>query len=199
MKKYIYLAFLCLFTLISCDENKEPAVTLKNEIKVKVFSTDTWNPTTNKMDTVVGATVNLISDSGTSSVITDNKGIATFSNVTEGDYIIVAKKDNLCNLINTSVEGDMTIGNLIIGVYTSEEDIEQSAFYANARVGGNKLADANGDGLINNYDKVQGQSSEFEYQYKDLNGDGLIDVKDLSNGKLIQIDHQVKETIFIGK
>jgi len=46
---------------------------------------------------------------------------------------------------------------------------------------------------------VRGQSSEFEYQYKDLNGDGTIDAKDLSNGNLIQIDHQVEETIFIGK
>lgn len=198
MKKYIYL-FLCIFALISCDENKEPELTVKNEIKVKVFSTDTWNPTSNKMDTVIGATVDLISDSGTVSQITDNMGIATFANVKEGDYIIVAKKGDLCNLINASVEEEMTIGNLIIGVYTSEEDIAQSAFYANARVGGNKLADFNGDGLINNYDKVQGQYLEYEYQYKDLNEVGTIDVKDLSNGSLVQIDHQVEETIFIGK
>jgi len=199
MKKYFYFVFLCLFTLISCDENKEPELTVKNEIKVKVFSTDTWNPSSDKMDTVIGATVNLISDSGTVSQITDNMGIATFSDVKEGDYLIVVKKGDLCNLINTSVEGEMTIGNLIIGVYTSEEDIAQSAFYTNARVGGNKLADTNGDGLIDNSDKVQGQYLEFEYQYKDLDGDGTIGVNDLSNGSPVQIDHQVEETIFIGK
>jgi len=66
-------------------------------------------------------------------------------------------------------------------------------------VGGIKLADVNGDGIINDKDKVSGGYLKFEYQYKDLNADGIIDVKDLVNGGLVGIDNQVEKTIYIGK
>jgi hypothetical protein len=168
-------------------------------VKVKVYNTTTWNSTTNKMDTVIGATVNLISDSATISAVTDNKGIATFSGVKEKGYYIVASKGDLSNLVNKSTTNDKIVGNLIIGVYNSQADITSSATYSNAVVGGYKLADVNGDGRINDNDKAEGNYLKFEYQYKDINADGVIDVKDLLNGSLVQIDNQVEKNIFIGK
>ena len=200
MKKNMYAIFACLLVFVSCDKTNEPTTsTIKNEIRVKVYSTLTWNSTTNKMDTVAGATVNLVSDSATVSAVTDNKGIATFSGVKEKGYSLVASKGNLSNLINKTTINNKVVGNLIIGVYTSQTDIESSAQYSNAIVGGIKLADVNGDGIINDKDKVSGGYLKFEYQYKDLNADGIIDVKDLLNGGLVGIDNQVEKTIYIGK
>ena len=199
MKKNMYAIFACLLVFVSCDKTNEPTTIVKNEIRVKVYSTQTWNSTTNKMDTVAGATVNLVSDSATVSAVTDNKGIATFSGVKEKGYSLVASKGNLSNLINKTTINNKVVGNLIIGVYTSQTDIESSAQYSNSIVGGIKLADVNGDGIINDKDKVSGGYLKFEYQYKDLNADGIIDVKDLLNGGLVGIDNQVEKTIYIGK
>jgi len=198
MKRNIYLVLVCLLSFVSCDKTNEPVATIKNEIKVKVYSTTTWNSTTNKMDTVIGATVNLISDSATISVVTDNKGVATFSNVKAKSYYLVASKGDLSNLVNKSTASNKIVGNLIIGVYSSQEDIASSATYTNAVVGGSKLYDVNGDARINDNDKVEGNYLKFEYQYKDLNADGVIDVKDLLNGSLVEIDNQVEKNIFIG-
>ena len=199
MKKNIYLVLVCLLSFVSCGKTNEPIATVKDEIQVKVYSTTTWNSTTNKMDTVIGATVNLISDSATIPAVTDNKGIATFSGVKEKEYYIVASKGDLSNLVNKSTTNNKIVGNLIIGVYNSQADIASSATYSNAVVGGSKLADVNGDGRINDNDKVEGNYLKFEYQYKDINADGVIDVKDLLNGSLVEINNQVEETIFIGK
>ena len=199
MKKNIYLVLVCLTSLVSCDKTNEPVTTVKNEIKVKVYSTATWNSTTNKMDTVVGATVNLISDSATVSAVTDNNGFATFSGLKEKVYYLVASKGDLSNLINKTTLNNKINGNLIIGVYSTQTDIESSATYLNAVIGGSKLADINGDATINENDKVQGNYLKFEFKYKDLNADGVIDLKDLLNGSLVQIDNQVGKTIFVGK
>lgn len=199
MKKNIYLVLVCLLSLVSCDKTNDPVATVKNELKVRVYSTETWNSTTNKMDTVVGATVNLISDSATVSAVTDNNGFATFSGLNEKVYYIVASKGDLSNLINKTTLNNIINGNLIIGVYSSQADIETSAAYSNAVVGGSRPADVNGDGIINDNDIVQGNYLKFEYQYKDMNADRVIDIKDLLNGSLVQIDHQVEKTIFVGK
>lgn len=199
MKNNIYLIFVCLLTFVSCSKTNEPVVTVKNDLKVKVYNTATWNSATNKLDTVAGVVVNLISDSATVSAVTDNYGLATFSGVKEKEYYIVATKGDLSNLINKTTLNNKILGNLIIGVYSSQADIMSSAANSNAVVGGPKLADVNGDGRINDNDKVQGNYIKFEYKYKDINADGVIDVKDLLNGSLVQIDNQIEETIFIGK
>ena len=199
MKKSIYLVLVCLLSFVSCGKTNEPVANVKNEIRVNVYSTATWSVETNKLDTVVGATVNLISDSTTVSAVTDNNGFATFSGVREKEYYIVASKGDLSNLTNKTTLNNKIVGNLIIGVYSSQAEIANSAANSNAVVGGSKLADVNGDGIINDNDKVQGNYLKFEYQFKDINADGVIDVKDLLNGSLVQIDNQVSKTIFIGK
>ena len=77
MKKNIYVVLACILVFVSCGKTNEPVVsTVKNEVKVKVYNTATWNQATNKMDTVVGATVYLISDSLKLTAKTDNNGIA---------------------------------------------------------------------------------------------------------------------------
>ena len=197
MKKTIYLLMACLFSLVSCDKTDEQT-TVNNEIKIKVYSTKTWKATTLKMDSIVGATVHLISGSDTVTALTDNSGIATFSNVKEKMYCIVASKGELSNLMNKSTIDNEIVGYLIIGVYNSQADIENSATYSGAIVGGPRPTDVNGDGLINNNDRVHGEYIDFEYQYKDLNNDGTIDVKDLVNGKLVFIDNLVEKSVFIG-
>lgn len=62
MKNTIYLLMACFFSLASCDKTDEQT-TVNNEIKIKVYSTKTWKATTFKMDSIVGATVHLISGS----------------------------------------------------------------------------------------------------------------------------------------
>lgn len=198
MGKHTYAAIAFLLLVVSCSKTNEPVATVKNEVDVKVYNTTTWNSQTNKMDTVVGATVNLISDSATVTAVTNNEGIATFSNVKEKTYYLVATKNNLSNLLNQVTTNNETVGNLIIGVYTSQADIASSAKNSNAIVGGSKLADVNGDGWINSNDKVQGNFLRFEYNYKDVNGDGIIDAKDVVNGSLMKIDTLVKVNVFIG-
>lgn len=197
--KNFYLALVCLLAFVSCDKSNDPVMTVKNEVKVKVYNTLTWNSATNKMDTVVGATVNLITDSTIVSAVTDNKGMVTFSGLKEKIYNLVVSKGDLSNLINKTTTNKDVYGYLIIGVYTSQADIKSSASYSNAVVGGCKPADVNGDGIISNYDKVLGNFFKFEYKYKDINADGVIDVKDLVNGGLVQLDNQVEINIFVGK
>ena len=200
MKKIIYVVLVCLLVFVSCDKTNEPVVsTVKNEIKVKVYNTTTWNQATNKMDTVVGAAVCLISDSLISYSKTDNTGVATFSGVTAKSYSIYASNGDLSNLYSSSIVNHTTIGYLIIGVYTSQADITSSAFNFNAVVGGLKIEDVNQDGQINNNDQVQGIQLKYDYKYKDINGDGVIDVKDLVNGNIIRMDNVVEESAFIGK
>jgi len=113
-------------------------------------------------------------------------------------YCVVASKGELSNLMNKSTIDNEIVGYLIIGVYNSQTDIENSATYSGAIVGGPRPADVNGDGLINNNDRVHGEYIDFEYQYKDLNNDGTIDVKDLVNGNLVFIDNLVEKSVFIG-
>ncbi len=198
MKKNIYFAIVSLLLLAGCTTPEEPVVSVKNEIQVKVYNVKTWNAQTDKMDTLVGATVYLISDAGTVTAITNSKGVATFSDVKEKTYSITCSKDNLSNMLNKETVNSKEIGNLIIGVYKSQEDINSSAMNSNAVVGGAKLYDVNGDNRISGDDKIQGQPVNFKENYKDINADGILDVKDLVNGSLVKIDSQMDVTVFVG-
>jgi hypothetical protein len=198
MKKCISAMITVLLVLVGCEKSDE-LPTIKNEIKVKVYNTSTWSATTGELETEAGVTVYLMSQSGSVSAQTDNNGIATFSDVKEKGYTLLASKGDLSNLINKNTVDGVTIGNLIVGVYTSQVDIENWATYPNAVVGGVKLADINGDAIINNNDKIAGDYVYFEYMYQDLNADGVIDLKDLLNGSLVQIDNVVEKDIYIGK
>lgn len=198
MKKCISAMITVLLALVGCEKSDE-LPTIKNEIQVKVYNTSTWSATTGEMDVETGATVFLMSQSGTVSAQTDNNGIATFSDVKEKGYTLLASKGDLSNLINKNTVDGVEIGNLIVGVYTSQADIDNWASYPNAVVGGIKLADINGDAIINNNDMIAGDYVYFEYMYQDLNADGVIDLKDLLNGSLVQIDNVVEKDIYIGK
>lgn len=198
MKKCISAMITVLLALVGCEKSDE-LPTIKNEIQVKVYNTSTWSATTGEMDVETGATVFLMSQSGTVSAQTDNNGIATFSDVKEKGYTLLASKGDLSNLINKNTVDGVEIGNLIVGVYTSQADIDNWASYPNAVVGGIKLADINGDAVISNEDKVAGSYLNFEYKYQDLNADGVINVYDMLNGSLVQMDNVVEKHIFIGK
>jgi len=192
---------ILLFTILffSCNSTTEPELSIKNELNVKVYNTDTWDAQTNTMDFAVGAVVHLVSDATTITSTTDINGIASFSNVVAKNYTLLASKENLSNLINTEAVNNKLIGNLILGVYASQAEIDMSPYYANAKVGGVKLLDVNGDGLINTDDKVYGSFYKFEYKYRDVNEDGIIDVFDLINGNLVKIDNISQVNMYIGK
>ncbi|MDD4489229.1 MAG: hypothetical protein PHD30_01850 [Paludibacter sp.] len=198
MKKCISAMITVLLVLVGCEKSDE-LPTIKNEIQVKVYNTSTWSVTAGEMEVEIGATVLLVSQSGTVSAQTDNNGIATFSDVKEKGYTLLASKGDLSNLINKNTVDGVLIGNLIVGVYTSQADIDNWATYPNAVVGGIKLADINGDAVINNEDKVAGSYLNFEYKYQDLNADGVINVYDMMNGSLVQMDNVVEKDIYIGK
>ena len=191
--------FLLCLSLLSCNNSTDPVSTVKNEIQVKVYNTSTWNSQTNKMDSVVGASVDLITDSSTITVISDNKGIATFTNVKSKVYYLVASKDNQSNLLNKETLNNKLIGNLIVGVYLSQADIQSYANYSNASVGGVKFVDANMDGLINANYKVLGKYFKFEYKYQDINADGIITLADFVNGSLVKADNISLVSLYIGK
>ena len=199
MKKSIYIILSGFLLVTACNKSTDPVAGTKNEIKVKVYSTTSWNASDNKMDTVTGATVSLTSDEATVTVVTDAKGVASFTGLKEKTYGLVVTKGDLSNLINTSTVNSQVLGNLISGVYSSQADIEGSAIYSAAVVGGIKLMDINNDGQINANDKVSGYNFDYEYSYQDVNADGIIDVKDLVDGKLIKTDQEVEKTIYIGK
>lgn len=199
MKKNMIAALSCLLLFASCDKSTDPVATVKNEIVVKVYNTSTWNVQTNKMDSVAGATVYLLTDSATLTATTDKNGLATFSNVTEKMYYISTSKEDLSNLLNKETVAGKVVGNLIIGVYKTQEDINSSARNPAAAIGGAKLSDVNGDGQINTDDKVQGLPVDFKQKYEDVNKDGVIDVKDIVNGNLIKLDQTVNVSVYIGK
>lgn len=192
---------ILLFTILffSCNSTTEPELSIKNELHIKVYNTSTWNAQTNTMDLVVGAVVHLVSDATTITSTTDINGIASFSNVAAKSYSILASKEDLGNLTNTETINNKFIGNLILGVYSSQAEIDMSPYYANAKVGGVKLLDVNGDGLINTDDKVYGSYYKFEYKYQDMNADNKIDVYDLINGNLVKVDNISQVNLYIGK
>jgi len=201
MRKNMYVVLALLLILVSCDNSKDPDL-VKNVIQVKVYNVKTWNSVTDRMDTVAGANVTLFSDSvnytkGTV-VATNNKGIASFSLVKERIYYIIASSGNLSNMINEQTIDGNLLGNLIVGVYKSQEDINSSAANPGAIVGGSKIYDANGDGRITSNDVVRGVTVDYKEKYKDVNGDGVIDVKDLVNGALVKLDQVVNVSVYIG-
>jgi len=81
---------------------------------------------------------------GLGSYTTDNDGKLTLILV-EGDYSYQVTKGNASNI---SKEGF-----LIVGIFTSQEEIYNSPFQPQAVLGGLKFADINWDGIINNADK----------------------------------------------
>lgn len=197
MKKFLYVIPALFLSFTSCDNANDPTETVKNEIIVKVYDVSTWSVSTNKLDTTIGATVRLISDSTTFMSTTGKDGTVTFSNVTEGDYTIIANKENKCNLIKTASVDNKTIGYLVAGVYSSQAEIENSPTDSSAVVGGPRLYDLNGDAIINNNDKTGGQFCSFKYKYQDTNADGVIDVYDLINGNLVRVDNQIIINVYI--
>lgn len=197
MKKFLYVIPALFLSFTSCDNANDPTETVKNEIIVKVYDVSTWSVSTNKLDTTIGATVRLISDSTTFMSTTGKDGTVTFSNVTEGDYTIIANKENKCNLIKTASVDNKTIGYLVAGVYSSQAEIENSPTDSSAVVGGPRLYDLNGDAIINNNDKTGGQFCSFKYKYQDMNADGVIDVYDLINGNLVRVDNQIIINVYI--
>jgi len=199
MKKSVFLMLACASVFASCNKNDDSKdlieTFVKNEMQVKVYDTQTWNAQTNRMDTVVGATVSLISDSVTVTAVTNNEGIATFENVKSNFYNLIVVKGDKSNLINRSSINGEIVGNLVIGVYVDPD----MASYFNSAVGQMRLEDVNGDGRLNDYDISYGQGVRYDENYKDVNNDGLIDVRDIVDGNLIKIDQLVKVNTYIGK
>jgi hypothetical protein len=194
MRNLFYLLFVSVLIFYSCEET-DNSKSVKSEILVKVYNAKTWVALSDKMDTVSGAKVYLIYETGSDSAITNDKGIATFSDVKISNYYITASKGDLSNLLNKTTLNGKVFGNLIIGVYKTQS--EANVFQA--AVGDLKFLDAVADNIINVNDKVQGKNLSFVEKYKDINGDMIINDNDKVNGSYVTIDNIASLDVYIGK
>lgn len=86
---------------------------------------------------------------------TDNAGKAVFSNVTGGNYYIVATYDELNNLLGAVKQQNGTfLGFISDSLYQTQEEVAGGPSDASAAPGNFRLADVNGDGVINANDRV---------------------------------------------
>ena len=196
IQQTLWIAIVLLFVTCNPNEPEKPAI--KNELKVTVYDTKTWTPSSTTLKTAENVTVKLSSKSYNATAVTNEQGVAVFQDVKEGNYFILATKDVLSNLYNQKTADGVTLGHLIVGVYNSQEEIDSWAAYSNAKIGGIKLADINRDGLIDNSDLISGNPLTYEFKYKDLNNDGVIDAKDIVDGSLQKKDNLVEVKVYIG-
>ena len=74
----------------------------------------------------------------------DQNAQAVLYGLKTNNYYYTVEKDNKSDIIN---------GYILIGTYNTQQDIDNSAIYAGATIGGLRYLDFNGDGRINSDDK----------------------------------------------
>lgn len=133
----------------SCELNV--LTTLSVELTVK--DAKSWTPANPLLDNVQGAIIKLFATQSSFdnnlpdfTATSDINGIAKFYDLSiDAQYFLVAEKGNLKNTIS---------GYVIAGVFQTQAEIDASPMQAGALLGGLKLLDLNGDGLVNTNDKI---------------------------------------------
>ncbi len=142
------------FTITSEDKNSMNVfkVVVRNPIVYfTVYNCSNWT-LENFREPQPNAIINVYTDPdevGTANtydvLTTDHNGQAILYGSRENHYYFTAEIGNKSNIVN---------GYLLIGTYNSQEEIDSHAYDPNAEIGGLKFADINGDGVINENDKI---------------------------------------------
>lgn len=129
-------------------------IVIKPVVKFTVYDCSSWTPE-NMRTLQVGATIKVYTDGskvGTSQTFdvltTDSNGKATLYGSRSSNYYITVSKDAKSNIVN---------GFVLLGTYNSQVEVDSSPD-PNAKVGGLRYMDVNGDGLLNNNDKANYQT-----------------------------------------
>lgn len=155
-KKSIYILSLLALSFTGCSDDDEPATTTDAKLSFEVYeytATSKADVTVNKTP-AAQAEINIYSKAGEQynlikTLKTNDTGIAEYEGESETTIYYDVKKGNSSNLYN---------GYVVAGIFESQEDIDNSPnhrpIYSQPQPGDLKFKDINGDGVINNDDKV---------------------------------------------
>lgn len=160
---------------ISSEDNATKFVfkvtVIKPIVKFTVYDVSNWTSTNNRV-LQTDAIIKIYTKSdyvGTDklydSLISDQNGQALLYGLKTNDYYLTVSKDNKSNIVN---------GYILIGRYNTQVDADSSPD-PNAKVGGLKFLDLNGDNIVNSYDKTNSQIIRSQY---DLETNSIF-IKDL--------------------
>lgn len=153
-KKSIYLLSMLVLSFTGCsDDDEKQDITESAKLSLEVYeytAVSKADVTVNKAP-VAQAEINIYSKSGEQynlikTLKTNDTGIAEYEGESNTTVYYEVKKGNSTNLYN---------GYIVTGIFESEEDIANSAHQdADTQPGDLKFKDINGDGVINNDDKI---------------------------------------------
>ncbi|MBB5436657.1 hypothetical protein HDC92_000321 [Pedobacter sp. AK017] len=131
-------------------------------IEVTVWDGTLWTTAKPTGAVLAGATVTLYrtqqnyADSVAAyTAISDAAGKALFKSITAGTYYIKASSGAKSNIFNRSAkQAGLYSGYTVAGIFQSQAEITAAATQTGAQPGNFKWLDANGDGIINNSDRV---------------------------------------------
>lgn len=147
--------------LTNTEVTDEPAA--PGGIEVTVWDATGWDPE-NPMGTVAsGAQVAIYrtqldyaNDNPLFEGESDAQGKVTFNDVEPGIYYIVATKGEMSNIFykTKSPEDELFTGMVAVGIFQSQSQMDAAAANQSKKLGNFEWMDTNGDGVINNDDKV---------------------------------------------
>jgi len=168
MKRLLLPVLLC--SLFACKKDTpdpvDPPKTESKITKVTVWDATQWSVSNPKGQVIEGATVQLyatqqdyLSKKPAYTATTDKNGVASFTDVKEGDFFIFASKDKKTN---TWDDG------------RGHTKVSDSLFQSDASVNDPQRP-------------IQVNAAPGDFMYEDLNGDGKIDNADISDAPALKI------------
>ena len=197
MKKLTYIVLGIALTFFGCEKKDENPNSDIRDITITVYNAEEWSYNT-PQPYCSGAVVKLISLQHTFTEMTDEEGKAVFKDFEVNIYEIQVTKDNLSNILDKDTSGK---GFVAIGIFQSQQEIDNYSLQPDANPGDLKIHDLNNDNRIDDNDRV---SETFYVPYIDMNADLIINELD----KVIinnqgEMGYQIKENldmdIYIGR
>lgn len=134
------------------------------KIEIKVWNSLHWEPNNPNGAPEPGATVSLYltredyaNGAAALTAETDPEGIARFADIKSGTgYYVTAQKDDLSNLFYLEFNEETGLHSSLAtdGLFQSQEEIDTHASQSGAMPGNFRWVDMNGDGMIDNSDRV---------------------------------------------
>ena len=158
MKKLLFLALSCSLWACKDDDKVTPEVKPQQPTaSVTVWDATQWSPEQPKGTLADGATVELyasqqdyLTKKPAYTATTNSSGVASFKDIPEGEYFMVATKNGKTNIWRDA----QNMTRVSDTVFQSEAEIKdpQQPIQDNVLPGDFKYRDLNGDGIINNND-----------------------------------------------